>query len=74
MNDLFFLLGIRFQKILFYFFLAVDMEGNETKVSAKDFLKMNMTKKVIKNIVLSTFDDSYKYCTYKVMLVIRGVF
>ncbi|KAJ8967053.1 hypothetical protein NQ317_000045 [Molorchus minor] len=62
-SDIFLLLET-YEAVIF----IVDTEGNETMTSAKDFLKVDMTKKVIKNIIFRSFDDSYKYVTYKIMM------
>ncbi|CAG9860743.1 unnamed protein product [Phyllotreta striolata] len=47
--------------------VVVSMDNSEQVVSPQDFLKLDMTKKVIKNIVLKAFDDSYKFASYKIM-------
>ncbi|KAJ8967057.1 hypothetical protein NQ317_000049 [Molorchus minor] len=48
-------------------FVIVDLDGNETLCSAKDFLQINMNKKVIKNIILKEFGSSFQYLSYKIM-------
>lgn len=45
----------------------VDVRKREQKVPVEDFLKLDMDKKVIKSVILSTIGDSYKYYTYKVI-------
>ncbi|KAJ8952858.1 hypothetical protein NQ314_007464 [Rhamnusium bicolor] len=47
--------------------VLVDVEENEIRTSPRDFLNINMDKKLIKNIVLSGLDSSYKYLSYKIM-------
>ncbi|XP_018569701.1 xanthine dehydrogenase/oxidase-like [Anoplophora glabripennis] len=47
--------------------VIVDTEENESMVSPQEFLKKDMNKKVIKNIILKGYDNSYKYLTYKIM-------
>ncbi|XP_050507820.1 uncharacterized protein LOC114324830 [Diabrotica virgifera virgifera] len=45
----------------------VDVDGNESFCTPQEFLRVDMTRRVIKNIILSTLDSSYKYATYKMM-------
>ncbi|CAG9836996.1 unnamed protein product [Diabrotica balteata] len=45
----------------------VDVDGNESFCTPQEFLRVDMTRRVIKNIILSTLDTSYKYATYKIM-------
>lgn len=47
----------------------VDEDMNEIKSTPKDFLSIDMKKRVIKNIVLNPIDESYKYSTYKVVFI-----
>ncbi|XP_030746546.1 xanthine dehydrogenase-like [Sitophilus oryzae] len=47
--------------------VIVDLENNIEMVSPQDFLKVNMNKKVIKQIVLDAFDSTYSYTSYKIM-------
>lgn len=43
------------------------MDFNESRITPANFLNMNMNKKVIKEIVLQGYDDSYKYRSFKIM-------
>lgn len=47
-------------------FVLVNVDDEEFFVSPKDFLKVDMKKTVIKNIILKAFDDSYKFASFKV--------
>lgn len=44
----------------------VDVDGSKFKASPQEFLSMNMKRKVIKNIVLTSLGDEYKFSSYKV--------
>nr|XP_023021560.1 indole-3-acetaldehyde oxidase-like [Leptinotarsa decemlineata] len=49
--------------------VIVDVDDNETLATPKDFVKMDMNKKVIKSIVLNALptDRNFKYLSYKIM-------
>ncbi|XP_056643712.1 aldehyde oxidase 4-like isoform X2 [Diorhabda sublineata] len=47
--------------------VIVDVDSNEIFVSPQAFLKTDMKKKVIKNIVFNALDDSYVFSTFKIM-------
>lgn len=47
--------------------VIVDTDGNETRCSPADFLNTNMTKRVIKEVILTGYDDTYVYTSYKIM-------
>ncbi|XP_030746527.1 xanthine dehydrogenase-like isoform X2 [Sitophilus oryzae] len=48
--------------------VIVDLEGNTTMVSPQDFLKLDMNKKVMKQIILNAYDSNiYSYTSYKIM-------
>ncbi|CAH1997051.1 unnamed protein product [Acanthoscelides obtectus] len=45
----------------------VDTNEEEVLCSPQDFLRLDMSKKVIKQIILKPLTDSYKWITYKIM-------
>lgn len=47
--------------------VIVDSLGTEVRVSPKEFLELDMDKRVIKQIVLTSLNSAYKYLTYKIM-------
>ncbi|XP_074027296.1 uncharacterized protein isoform X2 [Leptinotarsa decemlineata] len=49
--------------------VIVDVDNNEILTTPEDFIKMDMNKRVIKNIVLNVLPKrkNYKYLTYKIM-------
>ncbi|XP_018569700.1 probable aldehyde oxidase gad-3 [Anoplophora glabripennis] len=47
--------------------VIVDTEENEVMVSPQEFLKEDMNKKVIKHIILTGYDSSYRFLSYKIM-------
>ncbi|KAJ8925555.1 hypothetical protein NQ315_009395 [Exocentrus adspersus] len=47
--------------------VIVDTQGREVRVSPKDFLSLDMNRRVIKQVVLKPLDSNYKYETYKIM-------
>lgn len=46
----------------------MDLEGNETRISPANFLNIDMNKKIIKEIILTNLDDTYKYGSFKALL------
>lgn len=44
----------------------MDVSENETITCAQKFLKTNMYHKVIKQIIIPGYDNTYKYTSYKV--------
>lgn len=56
--------------VLLFFCSSVDLNGSRFSVSVRDFLKVDMKRKVMRNIILESIDDSYKYYTYKVYIYI----
>lgn len=55
------------QQIIFLLFL-VDSEKTESKIFLKDLLKIPMTGKVIKKIILPPLNSNFKYESYKVFI------
>lgn len=51
--------------------VLVDTSENETRVTPAQFLKLNMNKKVIKNVILKGYNEKYIYKSYKVSLNIN---
>ncbi|KAJ8952860.1 hypothetical protein NQ314_007466 [Rhamnusium bicolor] len=47
--------------------VLVDIQGNEIGIGPREFLNIDMDKRLIKNIVFSGLDSSYKYLSYKIM-------
>ncbi|KAJ8952857.1 hypothetical protein NQ314_007463 [Rhamnusium bicolor] len=47
--------------------VIVDEDENVIMTSPKDFLSVDMNKKVIKSIILNALDTSHKYVSYKIM-------
>ncbi|XP_050304460.1 xanthine dehydrogenase-like [Anthonomus grandis grandis] len=47
--------------------VIVDTSENETRVTPKDFLQLDMNKKVIKQIILPPYGTDYYYTSYKIM-------
>ncbi|XP_050507821.1 xanthine dehydrogenase isoform X1 [Diabrotica virgifera virgifera] len=47
--------------------ITVDVHGKETSTTAQEFLKLDMTKRVIKSIVLHSLADTLKFGSYKIM-------
>ncbi|KAL1516706.1 hypothetical protein ABEB36_000583 [Hypothenemus hampei] len=47
--------------------VIVDVDANEIRVNPEAFLKVDMNKKVIKEIVLRPYDQEYEYRSFKIM-------
>ncbi|CAG9765804.1 unnamed protein product [Ceutorhynchus assimilis] len=47
--------------------VIIDVDENETRVSPQEFLRVDMNKKVLKQILLPAYGPEYCYGSYKIM-------
>lgn len=56
-----------------YGFIAVDCDRKETKLSPSQYLAYDMDRKLITAITLKPLDSTYKFISYKVMVMLSEV-